>query len=210
MRWKCLLVMILILPFTGQTFGQNSDDGAAPPLGDVAKKNKNDNKDSAKSKAKHVFSDDDVSVRDSPIPAIALQGVENIENVLNAIHEFRATHDGAETERVVHAWFDEQTEVLSAAIDANTKLIQHNQLRMEAAQDRAPVVYDGDCSKLQQSQMTERWSQRVDARSNRDNMQVIMRIQQTFARVRIDAILNRGKTPYDWFKIRCSNGVGTY
>jgi hypothetical protein len=58
--------------------------------------------------------------------------------------------------------------------------------------------------------MTERWSQRVDARSNRDNMQVIMRIQQTFARVRIDAILNRGKTPYDWFKIRCANGVGTY
>ena len=210
MRWKCLLVMILILPLTGQTFGQNSDDGAAPPLGDGAKKNKNDNKDGAKSKPKHVFSDDDVPVRNSPIPAIALQGVENIEDVLNAIHEFRATHDGAETERVVHAWFDEQTEVLSAAIDANTKLIQHNQLRMEAAQDRAPVVYDGDYSKLQQSQMTERWSQRVDARSNRDNMQTIMRIQQTFARVRIDAILNRGKTPYDWFKIRCSNGIGTY
>jgi hypothetical protein len=206
MRWKCLLVLILILPFTGRTFGQNSDDGAPPPLGDVAKKNK----DTSKSKAKRVFSDDDVPVRNSPIPAIALQGVENIEDVLNAIHDFRSKHDAAETERVVHAWFDEQTEVLSAAIDANTKLAQHYQLRMEAAQDRAPVAYDGDYSKVQQSQMTERWSQRVDARSNRDNMQVIMRIQQTFARVRIDAILNRGKTPYDWFKIRCTNGVGTY
>jgi hypothetical protein len=208
MRWK-YLVMILILPITGRAFGQNSDNGTAPPLGDVAKQNKN-HQDGAKSKAKHVFSDDDVPVRNSPIPAIALQGVENIEDVLNAIHEFRATHDAAETERVVHAWFDEQTEVLSGAIDANSKLAQHNQLRMESAQDRAPVVYDGDYSKLQQSQMTERWSQRVDARSNRDNMQTIMRIQQTFARVRIDAILNRGKTPYDWFKIRSANGVGTY
>jgi hypothetical protein len=146
MRWKCLLVLILVLPFTGRTFGQNSDDGT-PPLGDVAKKNK----DTSKSKAKHVFSDDDVPVRNSPIPAIALQGVENIEDVLNAIHDFRNKHDGAETERVVHAWFDEQTEVLSAAIDANTKLAQHNQLRMEAAQDRAPIVYDGDYSKVQQS-----------------------------------------------------------
>jgi len=206
MRWKCLLVMILILPFTGQTFGQNSDEGTAPPLGDVAKKNK----DSSKSKAKRVFSDDDLPVRNSPIPAIALQGVENIENVLNAIHEFRRTHDAAETERVVHEWFDEQTEVLSAAIEANTKLAQHNELRMEAAQDRSPYVYDGDYSKMQQRQMTERWSQRVDARSNRDNWQVIMRIQQTFARVRVDAIMNRGKTAYDWFKIRCANGVGTY
>jgi len=37
-----------------------------------------------------------------------------------------------------------------------------------------------------------------------------MRIQQAFFRVRCDVILNRGKTAYDWFRIRNANGVGTY
>jgi uncharacterized protein involved in type VI secretion and phage assembly len=205
---KWLLALILILPFAGISLGQNSVDGATPPLGDIAKKNKN----AVKSKAKHVFTEDDMSVRSGPIPAIALQGADNTEEVLNAIHEFRRTHDAAETERVVHEWYDGQTEILSAAIEGNTRNAQHNQLKMEAAQDRYAYGngYDGDYQKLQQRQLSERWSQRSDARSNQENFQTIARIQQAFARVRCDVIFNRGKTAYDWFRIRSANGVGSY
>jgi hypothetical protein len=208
MRWKWLLATILILPFAGQVLGQNSDDGTPPPLGDVAKKNK----DTSKSKAKWVVTDDDPSVRKNPLPAVALEGADNTQAVLNAIHEFKKTHDAAETERVVHEWFDEQSDVLSAAIDANSRIAQHNQIKMEAAQDGNWYggAYDGDYTKVRQRQLSEVWAQRSDARSNRDNWQVVMRIQQAFFRVRCDVILNRGKTAYDWFRIRNANGVGTY
>jgi hypothetical protein len=212
MRWKWLLAPVFLLLIVGQTLGQSNDEGAPAPLGDVAKKNK----DNSKSKAKRVFTDDDLSVRKNPIPAIALEGVDNTQLVLDTIHEFKTTHDAAETERVVHEWFDEQSEVLSAAIDANNRIAQHNQVKMEAAQDgygygnQYGGAYDGDYNKLRQRQLSEMWAQRSDARSNRDNWQVVTRIQQTFLRVRCDAIWNRGKAPYDWFRIRNANGVGTY
>ena len=135
MRWKWSLTLILLLPFSGLAFGQSADDTGAPPLGDVAKKNKDASTATPKSKPKRVFSDDDMSVRSNPIPVIALQGPDNTDNILNTIHDFKKVHDPAETERVVHEWFDEQSEVLSDAIDANVRLAQHNQLKMEAAQD---------------------------------------------------------------------------
>jgi len=212
MRWKWLLALILILSFAELGLGQNSD-ADAPPLGDVAKKNSTTNKDTSKSKAKRVFTDEDMSARhNGPIPLVALQGVDNTQAVLDAIHEFKKTHDAAETERVVHEWFDEEAEVLSAAIDANTRIAEHNQVKMEAAQDGYGYgrVYDGDYSKLRQQQLSEMWAQRMDARSSRDNWLVVTRIQQAFVRVRCDVIWNRNKTAYDWFRIRNANGVGTY
>ena len=206
---KWLLALILVLPFAQPTLAQSSD-GSASPLGHVAKRNDASKKENAPTKAKRVFTDEDMSLRRSPIPAIALQGVDNSQEVLDAIHEYRRTHDAAETERIVHQWFDEQSEVLSDAIDTNVKLTKHNQLKMEAAQDASPYVYDGDVSKLQQRQLSERWSQRMDARTSQDNWLIINRIQQAFVRVRCDGIFNRGKSPYDWFRIRNANGVGTY
>ncbi|MFY9659349.1 MAG: hypothetical protein WAJ97_01925 [Terriglobales bacterium] len=213
MPWKWLLALILILPFAGMALGQtaSNDESAPTSLADAAKKNK----DTSKNKAKRVFTDDDMSLRKSPIPAIALEGPDNSQTVLDAIHQFKGTHDPAETERVLHEWYDEQAEVLSAAIDANNRIAQHNQIKMEAAQDGygygGPYGnYDGDYNKLRQRQLSEMWAQRSDARSNRDNWQVVTRIQQAFLRVRCDAIWNRSKMPYDWFRIRNANGVGTY
>ena len=66
-----------------------------------------------------------------------------------------------------------------------------------------------DYKKLRQRQLSEMWAQRSDARSNRDNWQFIARIQQAFARVRCDAICNRNRMPYYWFRIRNANGMGT-
>ncbi len=156
MRSKWLLALILILPLACLAIGQSNsgnsnDEGTPPTLGDAAKKNK----EASKSKAKRVFTDDDMSVRKNPIPAIALEGPDNSQIVLDAIHEFKSTHDPAETERVLHEWYDEQAEVLSAAIDANNRIVQHTQIKMEAAQDGYGYgnpygAYDGDYNKLRQ------------------------------------------------------------
>jgi cell pole-organizing protein PopZ len=213
---KPLLALILFIPFVGLALSQ-STDSSAPPLGDVAKKISADKKDGA-AKAKHVFSDDGTPIRKSPFPAIVLQGTENSLEILTAIHDFRANHGQEETEDAVHEWFDEQTEVLSTAIDANLRMRKHNQLRMEAAQDRNAYpnnyTYDPDSpSKMNERMTTERWSQRVENRSAQENNEVISRVQQTLMRVRIDVICRPNKikpAAYDWFKIRAANGIGTY
>jgi hypothetical protein len=214
---KWLLALILVLPFTRQALGQSSDN-SAPPLGDVAKRNDAAKKEKdAPAKAKRVFTDDDMSVRKSPIPAIALQGADNTGEVLAAIHEFRANHNAEDTENAVHDWFDEQNEVLAAAIEANVRQQKHNQMRMEAAQDRSAYpynyVYDGDSSRYNERMTTERWSQRVEARNTQENFQVISRVQQALMKVRFDVICRPNKTKpasYDWFRIRTANGVGSY
>jgi hypothetical protein len=192
---------------------QNSGQDGAPSLGDAAKKNK----EASKVKARRVITDKDLSGRSSPIPVISTTGPDNSDDILNAIHEFRRTHDASETERVVHEWFDEQAEALSSAIDGNARLAQHYQQRVEVAQDESVYgsQYDPDSySKMQQKQITDRRAQRVDARSNRDNWQVIMRIQQTFVKVRTDMFMAhamiQAKNAFDWFKIRNANGVGSY
>lgn len=224
MRSKLLLVFILVLPFTRQIAGQSSqtNDDAAPPLGDVAKKNAADKKEKenvkdGSAKAKRVFSDDDMSIRKSPIPSIALQGSENTEQILSAIHDFRWNHSAEETETVVHDWFDEQSAVLSSAIDANLRMQKHNVMRMEGAQDRSSYPYnygyDPDSSRMNERMTTERWSQRVDARSSQENFQVISRVQQALMKVRVDVICRPNKTKpaaYDWFRIPTANGSGTY
>ncbi len=159
-----------------------------------------------------------MSIRKSPIPSIALQGTENSLEILTAIHDYRANHSAEETEDAVHEWFGEQSEVLSAAIDANVRTQKHNQMRMEAAQDRAayPYNYNYDpdsASKMNERMTTERWSQRVESRSAQENFQAISRIQQTLMKVRFDVICRPNKTKpaaYDWFKVRTANGVGTY
>jgi hypothetical protein len=218
MSFKSLLMLALLPLLTLRAYGQ-STDSSATPLGDVAKKNQAEKKDKvASTKAKRVFDNEDMSALRGPIPAITEQGEENTEEILTAIHEFRAGHDPASTEDAVHRWFDEETQVLSDAIAANIRLQKHNQMRAENAQDtlsyRAynyPVDYDS--SRYRESITSQVWSQRVEARSSQQNAEVIMRIQQVMMRVRGDVICRPYKTApaaYDWFKIRTSNGINSY
>src|SRR5260221_8187862 len=154
---------MLLCGFAGPTFGKNAEERGARTLGELAKKNRA----GSKVKARRVLTDDDLSARSNRIPVIALEGVENTDNILEAIHQYRRVHDAAETERVVREWFDEESEVLSAAIEVNSRLSQHTQLRMEVAQDEYAYgnQYDpeGDNRKVQQRQIAERRPQRAGA-----------------------------------------------
>ena len=210
----------LVLLF-GYTSLAQTGDSSSVSLGEAAKKCEAAKKDKDKdtsTKAKKVFTDDDMSARKGPIPSITLQGPENTEEILNAIHNFRADHDPMSTEDVVHKWFDQETEVLSDAIDANTRMQKHNQMRAENAQDtnsypRYNYPQDYDSSRFRESMTSQVWSQRVENRSAQENALIIGRVQQVMMKVRLDVFCRPYKTrpaAYDWFKIRTANGVSAY
>ena len=209
------ILLVLLLGCT--SLAQTSDNSV--PLGDAAKKCEAAKKDKdASAKAKKVFTDEDMSARRGPIPSIALQGPENTEEILNAIHEFRANHDPASTEEAVHKWFDQETATLSDAIDASTRMQKHNQLRAENAQDtnsypRYNYPQDYDSSRYRESMTSQVWSQRIETRTSQENVQIIARVQQVMMKVRVDVYCRPYKTrpaAYDWFKIRTANGVNAY
>lgn len=218
MRRKCVLLVSLMLAATLPLFAQASES-SDQPLGDVARMNRSVKKAKDPStKATRIVNDDDgTALRKIPFPAIALDGSDNVQDILDSIHEYRSKHNAAETEDAVHYWFDEQNQVLSAAIDNLARLQNFNQMKMENAQDRASYPYnpnhDFDPSKYNEYLTGQRWSQRVDTRNAQENQVVIFRIQQAFWKIRIDVICRPNKTQpaaYDWFKIRTANGISSY
>lgn len=218
MRPKFFLALILALQVSLLTFAQTADD-STPSLGEVARKNQSvrKSKDPIDKPKVAVSDDDDSALHKVPIPSIALAGSDNLEEILNAIHDYRSKHTAAETEEMVHRWFDEQTQVLSAAIDNAARLRNHNQMKMENAQDHPSYPYnrnpDFDPNKYNEYLTGQRFSQRVDNRSAQENSAIIFRIQQAFIRVRADVICRPNKTQpaaYDWFRIRTGNGISSY
>jgi len=218
MRPQLILLLIGVAQFSSLTCAQSTDD-SPPSLGEAARMNRSIRKAKDPStKAKRIVNDDDdTALRKSPIPAIALDGPDNVEEILNAIHDYRSKHNAAETEDAVHFWFDEQNQVLSAAIDNVARLQKFNQMKMENAQDRASYPYNGnhdfDPTKYNEYLTGQRWSQRVDNRSAQENSVIIFRIQQTLMRVRTDVICRPNKvqpSAYDWFRIRTANGISSY
>jgi hypothetical protein len=214
MRLKTALLLILMIQVSLPAFAQGAED-SSPSLGEIAKQNASKKAKDPSGKTKWVVSDDDdTALRKSPIPSIALEGPDNIDQILNAIHEYRSKHDQADTEDVVHIWFDQQSEVLSNAIDNIARQQKYNQMKMENAQDHPIYVYNGnhdfDPHKYNEYLTSQRWAQRMDASSAQDNSFVIFRIQEVFLRVRGDVLWRPNKTqpaPYDWFRIRALNGT---
>lgn len=218
MRRKCVLLVALMLAATVPLFAQISES-SDQPLGDVARSNRSvkKTKDPSTTATRIVNDDDGTALRKVPIPAIALDGPDNVQEILDAIHEYRSKHKPNETEDAVHYWFDEQNQVLSAAIDNLARMQHFNQMKMENAQDRASYPYnpnhDFDPSKYNDYLTGQRWSQRVDMRSAQENQVIIFRIQQAFLKVRVDVICRPNKiqpAAYDWFKIRAANGMSSY
>lgn len=218
MRLKLVLALMFALQVSSLAFAQTAED-STPSLGEVARKNQSVGKaKDPPNKAKVIVSDDDDSaLRKSPIPSIALAGSDNLEEILNAIHDYRSKHTPAETEDVVHFWFDEQNQILSAAIENGLRLQKYNQMKMENAQDHPSYAYnpnrDYDPTRYNDYLLSQRWSQRMDARSAHENSLIISRIQQAFLRVRVDVICRPNKmqpAAYDWFRIRTANGISSY
>src|SRR5882757_7955243 len=204
---KCLIAFGFILIFlsSSSSFSQTGNSSASTPaLGDLVKKNKQ----AGARKAKVVVDDDNLHSQRGPIPAIALDGVDNSDEIIRAIQEFKKINKPAETEEAVRFWYDEFDSLMADALDDNTRLIKRKEDRSLTEATGSYYGRDGDYDKAMQRRNSAISEDREDFRRGRKNGFTIARIQQTFMKVRTG--IQIGGLKYDWFKIRNGNGNGSF
>jgi hypothetical protein len=192
------LIYFLVSPLFSQTAGN-----AAPPLGDLVKKSKK----APGPKAKTVITDETLAAQRGPIPGIALDGVDNSDEIIRAIREFKKAHSPAETEEAVRLWYDDSDSILLKALDDNSRLIvrkEDRNLANATGEYASRMDYEGAMER-RNSQIRE---DRNDFRSYRQNGFLVARVQQVFMKVRTD--MQSCNLRYDWFKIRNANGNGSF
>ena len=203
---ECLIAFGLILIFlnSSSSFSQTGNSSASSPaLGDVVK-----NKQAGGRKAKVVVNDENLNSQRGPIPAIALEGVDNSDDIVRAIQEFRKINKPAETEEAVRLWYDEFDSLMSDALDDNIRLIKRKEDRSLTEATGSYYGRDGDYDKAMQRRNSAIGEDREDFRRSRKNGFTIARIQQTFMKVRSG--LQASGLKYEWFKIRNGNGNGSF
>jgi len=196
-------ICFVLLALTAPGFGQTADT-STPSLGEVARKSKQ----SGGPKAKAVVTDENMKSRRGPIPSIALEGVDNSDEIISAIHAFRKTHTPAETEEAVRQWFDEFDSLFATVLDDNSRLIQRKEDRNLTEATGSYYGSDGDYNRAVQRRNSAISQDRDDFRRGRQNGFTIARIQQTFIKVRND--LQAMGLRFDWFKVRNANGNGSF
>jgi hypothetical protein len=199
-----ILALALTCFLVPSGFTQTGDSGTATPsLGDIAKQNKK----ASGLKAKTVITDETLKAHAGPIPGIALEGVDNSDEIMRAIREFRKTHSPTETEAAVRLWYDESDAILAKALDDNARLVVRKEDR-NLANATGEYANRVDYSQAMERRNSEIREDRNDFRSYRRNGFLIGRVQQSFIKIRND--LQSGGLRYDWFKIRNANGNGSF
>lgn len=207
MAWQCRCFLVSGLAFTflclSQMYSQTPNSGSSsPPLGDVVKKAKQN----AGPKAKTVINEETLKPQD-PIPAIAFADIDNSDDIIKAIHEFKKNHSPSETEETVRQWYDESDSIFLKALDDNARLIVRKEDRT-LADVTGEYNRAGDYSRAVERRNGAIREDRNDFRSYRSNGFRIARIQQTLMKVRND--LQVCGLRYEWFKIRNGNGNGSF
>src|SRR5438270_9839476 len=81
-------------------------------------------------RAKKVFTDDDMDANTGPLPKLKMEGIDNTDQIIAEIGNYRKTHTAEQPEEVLHDWYDEYDSQLAAAIQSNINrsvLMQENQ-----------------------------------------------------------------------------------
>lgn len=198
------LAQIAVL-LTGSFLASFAQTTADQPksLGDVARESKKGKKE----QAKIVLSDDTQQLRKPLIPDVFDGGIDNIDEILKAINDYRSTHNLQETEAIVHLWYEKHDALLANAIEANRRIEQRERDRQMGYQvsDEQPRSQ----AEYQELQHIELISRRDDLRHKQENGLLSARIQQAFTRVR-PQMKSKYAMNIDWFKIRCGNGNCSY
>jgi hypothetical protein len=172
--------------------------GTEQPLGTVARNSKKT------SNTKKIITEDDMNFM--PLPKLTMDGPENGDEVVAAIGEYKATHTPEETEAAVYAWYQRYDQDLAAAIKQNQVV---SSLSEENASNGFEICREsGDYQKCEGRRRAEYMGARHDQNTLRNNVQLEVRIQHAFMKVR--AGIGRYNLHYDWFKIRTTNGIDTY
>ncbi len=177
----------------------------APPqqqksLADIARENKN-----KKPQATITITEESKEVAAPVLPDISSDGLDNSDEILKAIDDYRARHTPQETETAIHGWYDKHDVMLQKAIEENKRI-------EERQKDRESGLYSyddsytnpGDLEQYRQLRRAELLSERDDLRRKKQNSFLSARIQQNFMKVR--GGIARYGMKFEWFKIRCGNG----
>jgi hypothetical protein len=191
-------VAALILASVVAGFAQTA---AEPPksLAEVAR----DSQKEKKPAAKIVLSDENQQLRKSIIPDVFSGGVDNYDDILKAIEDYRRSHNLQETENVVHLWYDKHDAILAEAIEENRRIEQRERDR----QMGYPVTDAQPRSQQEYVEMrtVEIISRREDSKHKQENGLLMARIQQAFTRIR-PVMKSKYGMNVEWMKIRCGNG----
>ena len=192
-------IVVLVLASLVPALAQNTSDEPAS-LGDAARELKTENK--TKSVAK--FSDESESSRKPLIPDVAAIGRNNIDEILQGIDDYRASHNLQETEAAVRDWYNQQIALFRNAVAENRTVTQRQETRGSNPNDARPNNHD----QFVNLRRTEESSRQDEQRQIKQNQRLMDRIQQDFITVRPE-MEKRYKMNVDWFSI-CDGVVCSY
>lgn len=187
----CLFVFLALA-----IFGQQTPDSGQKSLAEIAAQSK-----SNPAHAKIVLNDDSTEIQKPIIPNVFSNGLDNSDQITDAILQFQKTHTPQETEDLVHAWYDKHDALLARAIDENRRINDRAIDRHFLGPDESDAR---NYRQYQQQRMADMVTQRDEYKTKMDNGMLSARIQQTFTKVRSQ--LQKNNMRYEWFKIRCGNG----
>jgi hypothetical protein len=153
--------------------------------------------------AKKVFTDEDMNAATGPLPRLKMDGIDNTDQIISEVGNYKKTHTPEQTEQVVHDWYDEYDNQLAAAIRDNLD-------RQTLMQENQANGYDlcrqgGDYEKCANRQMSEAVAARNDQSTMARNNALIHRLQNAFSKIRNGMF--QYNLHYIWFKIRTTNNI---
>ena len=204
----CIFLLLVVgagaqsAPVVCQAPNQPAITNADDSLAAAAQKNKGPRS----THAKKVFTDEDMEAWSGPLPKLKLDGTENSDEIISAILAYRKTHTPAETERVVHAWFDRYDEMIRAAI--NNSIETRNLRAANTSNGYELCMESQDYEHCRNRQMAEQRGAQHDRVQMQGDLNTESRIQQAFMRIRNALCVNNMR--YEWFKVRTTNGVDRF
>lgn len=162
-----------------------------------------DSKSQKAPRAKKVFTDDDMNASTGPFPKLKMEGIDNTDQIITEIGNYRKTHTPEQIEQALHDWYDEYDSQLAAAIEDNIN-------RQTLMQENVRNGYDlcqqgGDYEKCAKRQMSEAVGARNDQASMARNFALIHRLQNALMKVRNG--LFQYNLQYKWFKVHTTNNI---
>jgi hypothetical protein len=196
---KSLIPAFLVLLGSAVTVSAQTTPDQPKSLAEIARESRNEKKEPAKI----VLSDENQQLRKSVIPDVFSGGIDNYDEILKAIDDYRRTHNLQETENAVHLWYERHDAMLANAIEENNRIEQRERDRqmgypMTDAHPRTEEEY-------REMQKVAMISRREDVKHKQENGLLMARIQQAFTRIRPQMKSKYGMN-VDWMKIRCGNG----
>lgn len=181
-------------PASGSAATNNS------PLGTAARNLKTQ----SAAHTRKVFTEDDMDEDQSPVPPLNMSGEENASDVVAAIARFKQNHSAKETEDTVREWYNRYDQALATAIQANLEIAAG---AFKGNGEVWPCRSDESTQECLNRRRAERDALDPTVQK-RKNENVIVCIQQGFMKIRRGMYQNGLR--YDWFKVRTSNGTGSF